>query len=51
MAIAGTIQRWRRSRRCHATARQLRKLPPTELRALGIRPAEIDRLACLAARN
>jgi uncharacterized protein YjiS (DUF1127 family) len=49
--MKGTIRRWRQSHRYRTTARELRRLPPAELSALGIRPAEIDRLACLAARN
>lgn len=44
------IRRLREERRYRSTARQLRALPSKELSALGIPPAEIDRLACQSAR-
>jgi uncharacterized protein YjiS (DUF1127 family) len=45
------IRRWRQSRRYRTTVRELRALPPQDLRVLGIPPSEIDRLACAAARS
>ena len=45
------IRRWRQSRLHRATLRELRSLPPAELRALGIAPAEIERLAQEATRT
>ena len=45
------IRRWRQSRLHRATLRELRSLPPAELRALGIAPAEIERLAQEATRQ
>jgi hypothetical protein len=38
-------------RRYRTIARELRDLPPQDLKALGIPPGEIDRLACAAARS
>jgi uncharacterized protein YjiS (DUF1127 family) len=45
------MQKWRVSRRYRSTRRQIRALPADELRALGIPPAQIDRLACAVARS
>ena len=42
--------RWLQTRRFRATVRELRALSPRELRALGIRPDEISRLAAAASR-
>jgi uncharacterized protein YjiS (DUF1127 family) len=44
------LTHWRQNRRFHSTARALRALTPKQLRAHGIRPSDIDRLACQAAR-
>jgi uncharacterized protein YjiS (DUF1127 family) len=44
------IRSWRRSRRFRATVRELKALSPRELRALGIRPTDISRLALEASR-
>jgi len=41
---------WRQHRRFRSTSRALRSLTPQQLRAHGIRPSEIDHLACQAAR-
>jgi uncharacterized protein YjiS (DUF1127 family) len=43
------FRRWRQSRTYRAIVRELRSLPPAELSALGIAPAEIERLAREAA--
>ena len=43
------IRDWRRVRRYRTTIDQLRALSPEELGALGIRPAEISRLAWAAS--
>jgi len=43
-----SLRNWLRSRRYRATLRALRATPAGELRALGIPPREIDRLACAA---
>jgi len=40
-----TIRRWRAKRRYRSTLRELRNLSIRELRQLGIRPSEIQRLA------
>jgi len=40
---------WRESRRSRAMVRELKALSPRELGALGIRPAEINRLALEAS--
>ena len=45
LAMTTMIRKWLRARRYRALVRQLRSLPARELRALGIAPAEIDRLA------
>jgi uncharacterized protein YjiS (DUF1127 family) len=45
-----TFRRWRSDRRYRATLRELRGLTVRQLRELGIRPAEIQRLAREAAR-
>ena len=45
------IRSWRQSRRFRATVRELKALSPRELRALGIRPADISRLALEASRS
>ena len=39
------IRDWRAFRRYRVTVRQLRLLPPEELRALGIAPDRIEHLA------
>ena len=39
------FRRWVQSRRYQAMVRQLKALPSTELRALGIAPSQIDHLA------
>jgi uncharacterized protein YjiS (DUF1127 family) len=44
------IRRWRELRRFRTTVRELQTLSPRELRDLGIRRAEITRLAARAAR-
>ena len=44
------IRSWRRSRRFHATVRELSALSMRELAALGIVPTEISRLAYEASR-
>ena len=51
MCMSSTIRRWRLSRRYRDTARQLHALTPRDLSALGIPRADIDRLACAAARS
>jgi len=43
-----SLRNWLRSRRYRATLWALRATPAGELRALGIPPREIDRLACAA---
>jgi uncharacterized protein YjiS (DUF1127 family) len=50
MGISRQFQRWRRTRRYRTTVRQLRSLPPQDLRALGVPPGDIERLACAAAQ-
>ena len=45
-----TIRRWRSDRRYRMTLRELHGLTTRQLRELGIRPAEIQRLAREAAR-
>jgi uncharacterized protein YjiS (DUF1127 family) len=50
MNVSSKLRRWRQARRYRTTVRELRALPPRDLRALGIPPAEIDRLACAASR-
>lgn len=45
-----TIRRWRSDRRYRTTLRELRGLSARQLRELGIRPAEIKRLAREATR-
>ena len=40
-----TFRRWRAKRRYRTTLRELRNLSLRELRQLGIRPGEIQRLA------
>ena len=45
-----TLRRWRSERRYRATLRELRGLSARQLRGLGIRPVEIQRLAREAAR-
>jgi len=45
-----TIRRWRLDRRYRATVRELSSLTVGQLRELGIRPAEIHRLAFESAR-
>lgn len=44
------IRSWRRARRYRATVRELKALSPRQLRALGIRSAEITRLALEVSR-
>ena len=44
------LRNWRQSRRFRAMVRELKALSPRELGALGIRPAEINRLALEASR-
>jgi uncharacterized protein YjiS (DUF1127 family) len=44
------IRSWRQTRRFRATVRELKALAPRELRALGIRPTDINRLALEASR-
>jgi uncharacterized protein YjiS (DUF1127 family) len=46
-----TISRWRSERRYRATLRALRGLSVRELTELGIRPADIHRLARAATRR
>jgi uncharacterized protein YjiS (DUF1127 family) len=46
-----TLRRWRSERRYRTTLRELRGLSARQLRELGIRPMEIQRLAREAARN
>ena len=48
--MSKSIRRWRSERRYRATLRQLRNLSMRQLRELGIRPSEIQRLALEAAR-
>jgi uncharacterized protein YjiS (DUF1127 family) len=43
------IGRWVQSHRYRVMVRQLRSLPSTELRALGIAPSQIDHLAFRAS--
>jgi uncharacterized protein YjiS (DUF1127 family) len=50
LAMTKMIRKWSRARRYRALVRQLRSLPARELRALGIAPAEIDRLAFAATQ-
>jgi len=45
------IRTWLRARRYRAALRQLTSLSPADLNALGIVPAEIDRLAREASRT
>jgi len=45
-----TFRRWYSDRRYKATLRELRSLTARQLRELGIRPVEINRLAREAAR-
>ena len=48
--IMDLIRDWRAFRRYRVTVRQLRSLPPEELRALGIAPDRIEHLAYEASR-
>ena len=43
------IRNWRRTRRYRSTVQELKALSAEELQALGIRPAEIGRLAWAAS--
>ena len=45
------IRSWRESRRFRAIVRELKALSPSELGALGIRPAEINHLAFETSRS
>ena len=45
------IRSWCQTRRFRATVRELKALSPRELRALGIRPLDITRLALEASRT
>jgi uncharacterized protein YjiS (DUF1127 family) len=49
-AMPDTFRRWRAKRRYRTTLRELRGLSERELRQLGIRPAEIGRLALHVSR-
>ena len=49
-AMTKMIRKWSHARRYRVLVRQLRSLPARELRALGIVPAEIDRLAFAATQ-
>jgi uncharacterized protein YjiS (DUF1127 family) len=51
MSFAPHIRQWRQKRFYRTTVRELRSLPPQGLKELGIPPAEINRLACAAARS
>jgi len=51
MRISPRIRHWWQARRFRTTVRELRALPPQDLRQLGIPPGEINRLACAAARS
>jgi uncharacterized protein YjiS (DUF1127 family) len=46
-----TVRKWWRARRYRALVRQLRSLPARDLRALGIAPKEIERLAFVASQE
>jgi uncharacterized protein YjiS (DUF1127 family) len=45
-----TVRKWLRARRYRALVRQLGSLPARDLRALGIAPNEIKRLAFAASQ-
>ena len=45
-----TIREWGQSHYYESTVRQLRALPATKLRSLGIAPSQIDHLALEASR-
>ena len=47
--MTATVRRWIQTHRYRETVRQLRSLTTAELRALGIAPTQIDRLAMAAA--
>ena len=42
--MTAIVRRWTRERRYRALVRELQSLPASELRALGIAPAQINRL-------
>lgn len=50
MSVSAFRRRWLQSRRFKRTAAELRSLPPHEIRALGISPQDITRLAAEVAR-
>ena len=50
MSTAALHRRWLQARRFRQTVRELRALPPSHLKALGIRQEEICRLAAEACR-
>ena len=49
--MSETFRRWRSDRQYRATLRELHSLTARQLRELGIRPVEIQRLAREAART